>query len=123
MAGYGGIAVVNMARSAVDGPVRIAARYTGNAGYHLSPQHQDASFRYVPHVTEKERIDLFVAESDDTSSQVQLKKHHPAVFNYFADFYGSGGGYAHLLKTRLSQDARTFHPSVQRYIALRVIQI
>ncbi len=123
LVGYGGVTVVKTARPAADGPVRIAARYTGDTGYHLSPQHQDASFRYVPDVTEKKRIDFFATESDDTSNQVQLKKHHPAVFNYFADFYGAGDRYAHLFKTRLPQDARTFHPSVQRYIALRVIRI
>ncbi len=124
LVGYGGIAVVTASHGTADVPAHIAACYEGDSGYYLSPQHQDASFRYASGVTEKERTELFATESeDDRSNQVQLKKHHPAVFNYFADFYGAGAGYAHLLKTRLLQDARMFHPSVQRYIALRVIRI
>jgi len=103
-------------------PAHIAGRHEGVNGYRLSPQHQDAHFRYA---SEGGKAELFATESeDDCASQIQFKKYNPVVFDdYSVALYGRYSGYIRHLRTRLPGEAHTYHTSVQRYIALCVIRI
>jgi hypothetical protein len=121
---YGGITLLAGAYPVTDVKTCSGLSPGDSGGYQLSPQEKNASFHYTSSVAGRVLTELLATEGEnDFNNQFQLKKHHPALFNYFAGFYSAGSVYARRLQSHLSGDADAFRPSVRRYIALRVIRI